>query len=58
MKGNKHRDPLKTKTGKTRLGPLSITQIEDLIEKTSSKKIKGKFRQRLDQLKSRLTVAE
>jgi hypothetical protein len=58
MKGSKHRDPLKTKTGKTRLGPLSITQLEDLIEKTSSKKIKGKFNQRLDQLKSRLTVVK
>lgn len=51
MKGSKHRDPLKTKTGKTRLGPLSIAQLEDLIEKTSSKKIKGKFRQKLDQVK-------
>jgi hypothetical protein len=56
MKGTKHRDPLKTKTGKTRLGPLSIAQLEDLIEKTSSKKTKGKFRQKLDQLKKSKNV--
>ena len=26
------RDPMKTKTGKTRLGPLNIAQLDNLLE--------------------------
>lgn len=56
MRGIKARDPMKTKNGRVRLGPLSIAQLQELIEKTSSKKGKGRFQQRLDQLKSKKTV--
>lgn len=56
MKNIKNRDPLKTKTGKTRLGPLSLTQLEELVVKASTKKDRGRYRQRLDQLRKILKV--
>lgn len=36
-KNRKHRDPLKTKTGKTRLGPLGLAQLEDMLSKSLPK---------------------
>lgn len=54
MKGIKNRDPMKTRNGKTRLGPLSIAQLEDLITKTSRPKDKDRMRTRLSQLQARL----
>jgi len=36
--------PMQTRTGKPRLGPLNIKQLEALLEKTSQKKIKAKIR--------------
>ena len=56
MKNTKHRDPMKTKTGKTRLGPLSLSQLEELIMKTQSAKEKGRLRARADQLRSRQII--
>lgn len=35
---------MQTRTGKTRLGPLNITQLESLLEKTAQKKTKAKIR--------------
>lgn len=32
-----HADPLKTKTGKTRLGPLSYKQLEEMLSKALPK---------------------
>lgn len=55
MKGIKNRDPMKTRNGKTRLGPLNILQLEELIEKSSRPKDKGRYRQQIDILKSRKT---
>ena len=46
-------DPNKTKTGKTRLGPLNVAQLETMLEKSSKPKEKGKIVRRLTELKSR-----
>jgi hypothetical protein len=43
-------DPMKTKTGKTRLGPLNLTQLNDMLEKSSRPKDKAKIRNRIRQL--------
>lgn len=43
----KHADPLKTKTGKTRLGPLNLIQLNDMLEKAKPKdrsKIQNRIR--------------
>jgi hypothetical protein len=36
-------DPMRTKTGKERLGPLNVAQLESLKERTSKKKIVAKI---------------
>ena len=46
-------DPQKTKTGKTRLGPLNIGQLEDMLSKSSRPKEQAKIRNRVRILKSR-----
>lgn len=46
-------DPMKTKTGKTRLGPLNFKQLNDLIEKESRPKIKAKIQRRIWELARR-----
>ena len=43
----KHADPLKTKTGKTRLNPLNYHQLEDMLSKAKPKhrqKIQNRMR--------------
>lgn len=43
----KHADPMKTKTGKTRLGPLNLAQLNDMLEKAKPKdrsKIQNRIR--------------
>ena len=43
----KHADPLKTKTGKTRLKPLNYRQLEDMLSKSQPKhrqKIQNRMR--------------
>jgi hypothetical protein len=47
-------DPMKTKTGKTRLGPLNLAQLKDLLEKTSKAKEKGKIQNRIRELELRI----
>jgi len=47
MKAAKLRSPMKTKTGKIRLGPLNINQLEKLLESTSKKKEKARIRSRI-----------
>jgi hypothetical protein len=39
----KHADPMKTKTGKTRLGPLNLKQLTEMLAKESKAKNKGKI---------------
>jgi hypothetical protein len=36
-------DPMRTKTGKERLGPLNVVQLEALKERTSKKKVVAKI---------------
>jgi len=51
-------DPMKTKTGKTRLGPLSLAQLEDMLNKSSRPKEKGKIVNRITRLKKILNVGK
>ena len=46
-------NPMTTKTGKTRLGPLSLKQLYDMLEKESKPKNKGKIRNRIRELEKR-----
>jgi hypothetical protein len=40
-------DPMKHKTGKPRLGPLNLKQLNELLEKSSKPKDKAKIRNRI-----------
>ncbi len=53
MSGTTHADPMKTKTGKTRLGPLSLKQLYDLLKSTSKAKEKGKIQTRIREMEKR-----
>jgi len=53
MKNNKQSDPMKTKTGKTRLGPLNIRQLYDLLNKETRAKNKGKIQNRIRAMEKR-----
>ena len=44
---------LKTKTGKTRLGPLGLHQLEELLSKSSRPKDKAKIKNHIRIVKSR-----
>jgi hypothetical protein len=55
---NQVNDPMKTKTGKTRLGPLSLAQLEDMLNKSSRPKEKGKIVNRITRLKKILNVGK
>jgi hypothetical protein len=46
-------DPMKTKTGKERLGPLNVVQLEALKERTSKKKIVAKIHKEIQRKLSR-----
>jgi hypothetical protein len=50
----KVKEPLKTKTGKIRLGPLNMTQLGELLEKSNKDKEKAKIRNRMRILTSRI----
>ena len=47
-------DPMKTKTGKPRLGPLNLTQLQEMLDKTSRPKDKSKILNRIKILASRV----
>ena len=47
MANVKHADPMKTKTGKTRLGPLNLKQLNEMLEKESKAKNKSKIQNRI-----------
>jgi len=42
-----HADSMKTKTGKTRLGPLNLKQLTEMLAKESKAKNKGKIQNRI-----------
>jgi hypothetical protein len=50
---NQVRDPNKTKTGKTRLGGLTVSQLTVLVEKEGKRKIKAKILNRIRIVTSR-----
>jgi hypothetical protein len=50
---NQIRDPNKTKTGKTRLGGLTVAQLTAMVEKEGKKKIQAKIRNRIRIVTSR-----
>jgi hypothetical protein len=41
--GRRKANPMTTKNGKPKLGPLNMKQLSDLLEKTSAKKVKAKI---------------
>ena len=49
---------MKTKTGKTRLGPLSLTQLKDMLEKSTRAKDKSKIVNRIRALEKILHVGK
>ena len=51
-------NPMMTKTGKTRLGPLNLTQLSDMLEKSSRPKDKAKIENRIKILKKILNVGK
>ena len=50
----KKANPMQTRTGKPRLGPLNLTQLNTLLEKSSKPKHKAKIRNRIAVLESRV----
>lgn len=46
-KTNSKRDPMKYKTGKPRLGPLNLQQLNELLSKAAKPKDKAKIRNRI-----------
>ena len=55
---NQKRDPNKTKTGKTRLGGLTVTQLTSMVDKEGKKKIKAKILNQIRIVKSRKGYVE
>jgi hypothetical protein len=49
----KKANPMQTRTGKPRLGPLNLTQLNTMLEKTSKKKDQAKIRNRIAVVESR-----
>jgi hypothetical protein len=47
-----------TKTGKTRLGPLSLTQLKEMLEKSSKPKDRAKIENRIRTLEKILHVGQ
>ena len=50
---NQVRDPNKTKTGKTRLGGLTVSQLTAMVDKEGKKKIRAKILNRIRIVTSR-----
>lgn len=46
-------NPMTTKTGKTRLGPLNLAQLKEMAEKTSRPKDKAKILNRVRMLEAK-----
>jgi hypothetical protein len=55
---NQVRDPNKTKTGKTRLGGLTVTQLTALVDKEGRKKVQARILNRIRIVQSRKGSAE
>ena len=46
----KKRNPMTTRTGKTRLGPLNFKQLNDLLSRSIKPKEKARIKNRISQL--------
>ena len=55
---NQKRDPNKTKTGKTRLGGLTVTQLASMVDKEGKKKIRAKILNQIRIVRSRRGYVE
>ena len=55
---NQKRDPNKTKTGKTRLGGLTVTQLTSMVDKEGKKKIRAKILNQIRIVRSRRGYVE
>ena len=55
---NQVRDPNKTKTGKTRLGGLTVTQLTALVDKEGRKKVQARILNRIRIVRSRKGYVE
>jgi hypothetical protein len=47
-------NPMLTRNGKTRLGPLNLTQLTTMLEKSSKPKEKAKIQSRIRTLEARV----
>jgi|LakMenE01Jun11ns_1017448.scaffolds.fasta_scaffold9958427_16 hypothetical protein len=56
MASKKTANPMQTRTGKPRLGPLNLNQLNTMLEKTSKKKDKRKILNRIALVQERTTV--
>jgi hypothetical protein len=54
--GKRKGDPMLTRNGKPRLGPLNIPQLTALIDKTQRKKDKAKLSREIARKQARLAV--
>lgn len=52
-----HANPMQTKTGKPRLGPLNLEQLNTMLEKSSKPKEKSKILSRIRTLEKRKVTA-
>lgn len=52
----KHNHPLQYKSGKPRLRPLNLTQLNALIDKTQRKKDRAKINKEITRKQARLAV--
>lgn len=49
-KAKKTANPFRTRTDKTRLGPLNMRQLHEMLEKESRAKTRAKIRNRISEL--------
>jgi hypothetical protein len=54
--GKRHANPMLTKNGKPRLGPLNIKQLEELLNKTQQKKTKAKISREITRRTAKVAV--
>jgi hypothetical protein len=54
---NRKNDPMLTKTGKARLGPLNVAQLTKLMESATKPKIKDKVRRELSKRSPAVALA-
>lgn len=50
VRANRKAHSMKTKTGKTRLGPLSLKQLKEMFNKANRNKDKDKIQRRINNL--------